>query len=172
MVSYQIPKPPLGFLARARETVKLATAFFKGDKTTIADITSETIFSPLQPLLPIQPNIVGRLWDYPVGQNLQFRPDGYGRIPFHDLRTIARQCEILRLGLQTVKDQIAGFEWQIVAKEDSSAKPDDPRISELTKFFQKPDKVNTWDQWIRLLLDDFLVIDATTVYRPKPEFRS
>ena len=165
MVSYELPKPPLGFFERARESVRLATAFFKGDRTTIADITSETVFSPLQPLQPYLPNITGRSWDYQPGYNIQFRPDGYGRVPFHELRAIARQCEILRLGLQTVKDQIAGFEWQIVPKEDSTAAPDDPRIKELTKFFQKPDRVNTWDQWLRLLLDDFLLIDATTVYR-------
>src|ERR1700729_1391395 len=118
MVAYEVPKPPLRFFQRARESLRLANAFMKGDKTTIADITSETIFSPLQPLQPYTPNIVGRNWDYPVGQNLQFRPDGYGRISFADLRAVARQCEILRLGLRTVKDQIAAIGWQIMPRED------------------------------------------------------
>ena len=72
MASYEVPKPPLGFFQRVRESVRLATAFLKGDKSTIADITSETVFSPLQPLQPYLPNIVGRTWDYPVGINPQF----------------------------------------------------------------------------------------------------
>lgn len=167
MVSYEVPRPPRNLFERARDSVRLATAFFKGDKTTIDNITSETVFSPLQPLTPYLPNIVGRTWDYQPGYNIQFRPDGYGRISFAELRGIARQCEILRLALRTVKDQIAGFEWQIVPLEDSTAEPDDPRIKELTKFFERPDRINAWDQWVRLLLDDYLVIDALAIYRPK-----
>lgn len=169
MVAYQIPKPPQGLLARMRDGLRLGAAFLKGDKTTIADITSETIFSPLQPLPPFTPQIVGRNWDFMPGQNLQFIPRGYGsgRIPFTTLRTFSRSCETLRLAIETVKDQIGAYAWQFIPKEDSKAAPDDPRIKELTEFFKKPDKINTFEIWLRTVLEDYIVIDALSIYRPK-----
>jgi len=169
MVSFEVPKPPLGFFERARESLRLASAFFKGDRTTIRNITSETVFSPNQPLVPYLPGIVGRTWDYPTAINLQFQPDSFGRIRFHELRGVARQCEIMRIVIQMVKDQICAFDWQIVPKEDSEADPEDPRVEEITRFFRKPDKINPWDTWLRMLLDDFLVLDAVSIYRPKDQ---
>lgn len=170
MVHYEIPKPPItGFLARARESVRLASAFMKGDKATIDDITAQTVFSPLQPLQPYTPNIVGRLWDYAPGINIQFQPRGYGsgRVPFTNLRAFSRNCEILRLVIETVKDQICGFDWQIVPKEDSTVSPDDPRIAQLTAFFKMPDRVHTFEQWLRMILEEFMVTDSVSIYRPK-----
>jgi hypothetical protein len=69
VVAYEVPKPPSGFFQRVRESVRLAIAYQKGDRTTISDITSETVFSPLQPLQPYQPMIVGRNWDYQPGRS-------------------------------------------------------------------------------------------------------
>ena len=169
MVSYEIAKPPLGFFQRAAESVRLATAFMKGDKTTIADITAATVFSPLQPLVPFTPNIVGRNYDFLPGENINFLPRGYGsgRIPFANLRLVSRNCEILRLVIETVKDQICSFDWQIVPKESSTAQPDDPRIAEMMAFLQSPDRTHTFEQWLRMVLEDFMVIDALSIYRPK-----
>ena len=36
----------------------------------------------------------------------------------------------------------------------------DPRLAQLTDFFSYPDKEHTWQQWVRLLLEDLLVLDA------------
>lgn len=169
MVSYEVPKPPLKFFERMRESARLAAAFMKGDRTTINDITAATVFSPLQPLQPGVPQIVGRTYDYQPGVNVQFQPRGYGsgRIPFPTLRAASRNCEILRLIIETIKDQICSFGWQIVPKEDIEIDPDDARILTLTEFFKSPDKVHTSEQWFRMLLEEFLVTDATSIYRVK-----
>lgn len=169
MVSYLLPKPRLPFLARAREASRLAYAFMKGDRPTINDITAATQFSPLQPISPGVPEITGRLYDYQSGINVQYIPRGYGsnRIQFGALRAFSRNCEIARICLEKVKDQITAFDWSFAPKEDSNAQPDDPRIGVLTDFFQKPDKIHHWDIWLRMLLEDFLAVDALTIYRPK-----
>jgi hypothetical protein len=169
MVQYQIPKPPQGFIARAKNSMRLATAYMKGDKTTISDITSETVFSPLQPLTPFSPQVTGRTWDYQAGTNIQFQPRGYGsgRLSFAKLREISLSCELLRLGIETVKDQISSFGWQFVPREDSKWGPEDKRIEELTQFFRKPDKIQSLDSWIRMALEEFIVTDALSIYRPK-----
>ena len=169
MVSYEVPKPPQGFFSRMKDSVRLAAAFVKGDRDTISDITSTTVFSPLQPIKPMIPEVRGRTWDYQPGVNIQFQPRGYdsGRIPFKTLRQFARNCELLRLGIQTVKDQISSFGWQIVPTEDSKLKADDALIKEMSSFFRKPDKVHTFDQWIRTMTEAYVVTDAISIYRAK-----
>jgi hypothetical protein len=39
------------------------------------------------------------------------------------------------------------------------------RIQQVTDFFTYPDKENTWDQWMRAVNEDLLVIDAPTVWQ-------
>lgn len=169
MVSYELPKPQLPLLARARESVRLAFAFMKGDRTAIADITSATQFSPLQPISPSTPGIRGRLYDYQTGLNVQYLPRGYGsnRIQFGALRQFSRNCEIARLVMEKVKDQITAYKWQFMPKENAKIDGDDPRIDFLTEFFKKPDKINPFGVWLRMVLEDFMAIDAVTIYRVK-----
>ncbi len=169
MASYEIPRPPQTFLERARQLPRLAAAYLKGDKVTINDITSATIFSPLQPIPPPAPYITGRQFDYLPGYNVNFLPRGYGSglMPFQDLRAMAKNCEILRLGIETCIDQICSFDWQIVPIEESGADPEDKRIDELTAFFKSPDKIHTWQQWAGAVIEELLVTDAVSIYRPK-----
>lgn len=169
MVSYEVPKPPQGFFSRMRDGMRLVSAFVKGDRATIADITAQTVFSPLQPISSATPQIVGRTWDYAPGINVQYLPRGYGsgRIPFPTLRAFSRNCEMLRLGIETVKDQIGGYSWRIVPKEGGKGKPEDQAIKDITAFLRKPDKTNHFDQWIRMLVEEFVVTDAVAIYRRK-----
>ena len=130
MVSMEVPKPPQGFFERFRDSIKLATAYVKGDKTTIASITSDTQFSPLQPLQPPRPFMPARAWDFSPGINVQMVPRGYSdnRIPFVRLES-ASYSELIRLVIETVKDQVCAFNWSFVPKDDSDVEPDDPRCS-------------------------------------------
>jgi len=41
---------------------------------------------------------------------------------------------------------------------------EDPRIAQLRDFFAFPDQENDWETWLRMLLEDMLVIDAATLY--------
>ena len=168
MVSMEVPKPPQGFFERFRDSIKLATAYVKGDKTTIASITSDTQFSPLQPLQPPRPFMPARAWDFSPGINVQMVPRGYSdnRIPFVRLES-ASYSELIRLVIETVKDQVCAFNWSFVPKDDSDVEPDDPRCKELTDFFKFPDKRLTWEQWLRMILEELLVTDAISIYRPK-----
>jgi hypothetical protein len=43
----------------------------------------------------------------------------------------------------------------------------DPRILALEAFFRKPDGINLWGPWLRMLLEDLFVIDAPTLYRSR-----
>lgn len=127
-------------------------------------------FGPANPMKPSAPaEVTGRRWDFPVAMNLQQRPRAYELIDFPTLRALSRSYDLLRLVIETRKDQLATLEWTIVLK-DKKAKvtPEQKtRIEAIEAFFQKPDKVHDWDTWLRLILEDLFVLDAPTIYRRK-----
>lgn len=127
-------------------------------------------FGPQKPLPEVVPanqrdQVVGRQFDFPVGFNTQTRPRTGEAITFEQMRALADNYDILRLVIETRKDQMEKMKWHIKPKDDKT-KPD-ARCDELTAFFQKPDKEHNWTTWLRMLLEDMLVIDAATIY-PRP----
>jgi len=141
----------------------------KSARTIISGIDPSTQYSPLQPLAPFNPQIIGRQYDFPIGYNINYIPRGYqtGLTPFAELRSLARNCEILRLGIETCIDQVCTFDWQFAPREESKMSPDDSRVAEVTEFFRSPDKVHTFSQWIGAIVEELLVTDAVSIYRPK-----
>lgn len=104
----------------------------------------------------------GRQFDFPVNVNLIPRARTYEAVQFAQLRELADNCDILRLVIENEKDNLAALKWKFKPR-DPKKKPDD-RCKQLTDFFQMPDKEHTWDEWLRMLLEDLFVIDAPTLY--------
>lgn len=133
----------------------------------VARITSTVTgwFGPHEPPAPIAQQSEGRQFDYPVGVNLQRRPRHAEYTAFEQLRALADNFDILRMVIETRKDQLCALKWGI--------RPIDKDIeaSEVHKkaeqFFRLPDKEHTWDEWLRMLLEDLFVIDAPCVYLRK-----
>lgn len=127
-------------------------------------------FGPLAPMKPVAPpEVAGRQLDFDSGYNLQLSPRPYEPIKFSDLRNLADGYDILRLIIETRKDQMERLAWKVQPKTGVDGKPmckpDDPRIKTITKFFEKPDGKNYWGAWLRILLEDMFVIDAATLYK-------
>lgn len=121
-------------------------------------------FGPQQPLQPIAQEAAGRVYDYMFGQNLIYNPKE-GRdegVSFAQLRLAAEGCDIVRMCIETRKDQMSKLDWQIKPKDDNI--DPDARCEQLTELFQKPDREHNWLQWQSLILDDHLTIDASTLY--------
>jgi hypothetical protein len=115
------------------------------------------------------PGTGGRAFDYQTGGNLQYMPRANETISFQQLRAFADNLPELRLVIETRKDQMAAWEWDIqpvldVGGDANSKAVDDPRIAEIKKFFRRPDRENTFHVWFRMLVEDMLVIDAATIY--------
>ena len=124
--------------------------------------------SPLNPLPAYTPVVEARQYDYKVGRNLYYLPRGETRISFELLRDVAYSCDLLRLGIETRKDQLCALKWQFKLKIENSDGNDgqeDPRVQELQQFFESPDKNNTWRDWIRTVIEEILVTDALTIYK-------
>lgn len=112
-----------------------------------------------------------RTQDYPVGYNINIQPRNLEAISFAQMRSLADSFDLVRLCIETRKDQLAKMKWAFAAKKVADEKPGeykkrnakDKRLQELTDFFSSPDQEHSWQEWIRLLMEDMLVIDAPCV---------
>ena len=132
-------------------------------KFVISGAGPEAWFGPSQPIAPSAPEEVkGRAFDYPVAYNTNLQPRSNDPISFQQMRNMADGYDLLRIVLETVKDQIATQEWQIKPK-DPKAKAD-KRCDEVANFLRFPDQEHDHATWLRSLLEEMLVIDACTIY--------
>lgn len=135
----------------------------------ISGVDTSTWMGPLQPINPFVPQGTGyRLIDYPVGVNIRFQPRQEGPIPlisFDELRFCSRNVDLIRIIIENRKQQLQRQNWQFTLK-DGSLGEDDPRIAMLNKFFEMPDPLSDidWSQWLNLIVEEMLVIDAPCVF--------
>ena len=146
-----------GIIQRVRDGVRYA----------ITGVKPETWMSPNQPIPPIAQEVKGRQYDFQVGQNLNYlqRTQGTGirTATFPQLRALADNFDLMRLAIETRKDQAEKLEWCIKAKDKKNTTLDN-KIQFLTDFFSFPDRRHSWNSWLRQLLEDVLVIDAPAIY--------
>jgi hypothetical protein len=120
-------------------------------------------FGPLAPITPLAPpQVSGRQWDYPSGYNLATTPRIYESVSFQTLRGLAEGYDLLRLVIETRKDQVARVVWNIGPRNKQPG--NDPRLAALRQFFMRPDGLHTFGDWLRLLLEELFVIDAPALY--------
>jgi len=166
--------------------------------------TLDVWFGPLSPLPQVAPaETPPRRFDYPSGVNLTALPRGYEAISFQQMRDLADSLDLVRIAIETRKDQVSKMPWSFRARPIStggtgalacvSSKATQPRlgspadaavaaasvrtaavpqrnldqvaerIDELTEFFRCPDGEHEFDDWLRMIVEDLLVIDAVTL---------
>jgi hypothetical protein len=126
---------------------------------------------PGEPITPLAPDEVkGRRWDYQPYYNVTIEPRPYEAVGFHELRAVSQAYDIIRLAIETRKDQMERLTWSFrartLANGDSATEDDDPAIQELTDFFTYPDGEMEWGTWLRQVLEDMFVVDAVSLYTP------
>ena len=120
-------------------------------------------FGPGEPIAPMaQEQTAGRQFDYPVAYNTRYTPRSGEAISFAQLRGLADSCDVLRLVIETRKDQVAKLKWSVKPRDEKSQSDD--RCRAIEDFFAFPDKEHSWDDWLRMLLEDLFVIDAPAIY--------
>lgn len=146
-----------------------------GGTGQVRDIDSTYWFSALQPVKPVAPpGFRVRQWGFQPGANIVWTP-GSADTPsagFEILRQVADNWDLLRLVLETVKDRLCALKWEIRVKKQPGEKnkdaktrtQSDPRVGKLITFFEKPDGDHNWDEWLRMWLEDVLVLDAGALY--------
>src|SRR5271170_7440910 len=131
----------------------------------ITGVGPDTWFGPQQPLAPqAPPDVKGRQWDYPFGVNLSYVPRSDNGISFLELRALADALPLLRAVIETRKDQIAGLSYTVRSRDPAGAPDVGARIQSALAFLARPDRRHDFAAWLRMLLEDLLVIDAATIY--------
>ena len=153
------PIPP-GIVARAGEAVRYV----------ITGVTPATWFGPLQPQKPVAPeSVAGRAFDYPVGYNLNYQPRREEPVSFEQLHTLADNCDLLRIVIETRKDQIEGQDWNVRPRRRAdgthpAASAFVREISAAESFFAFPDGEHDLASWVRLVAEEMFVTDAVSIY--------
>lgn len=113
-------------------------------------------------------DVAGRAFDYQPGINTTGRVRQYEPISIETLRNIAENYDLLRLAVETRKDQLSKLGWSIMLRKEPGAqfrpKPNDA-CRTIEKCLRRPDGIHTWDQWIRMVAEDSLVVDGVAIYR-------
>jgi HK97 family phage portal protein len=124
-------------------------------------------FGPLAPLTPIAPkDVAGRSFDFPSGYNIATKPRSFEPITVEDLRALADTYDLLRLVIETRKDQIERLPWSLRVKAGKTG-PGEARLEELTQFFERPDREHDFAAWLRMLLEDLFVLDSPTLWKQR-----
>jgi len=156
-LTYTQPTP--GFISRVGASLRYA----------IRGIAPDDWFGPLQPLEPVSPVFAEpRRFDYRSGLNIQYQPRGEEGVSFAQMRTLADSYDVLRLVIETRKDQVERLRWNIRPKLTAARQTpaaSDGRVATIEAFFRKPDGVHRWGTWLRMLLEDLFVIDAPALYK-------
>lgn len=154
------------------KTTPISQIFLGNQARNIAGSAWLSALSPVQPIAPAGTPV--RQYDIQPGANLNWQPgeqDGNGQ--FQILRQVADNWDMLRLVIETVKDRICNTPWEIRLKHTDPSEQkrslkernsEDPRVTALNTFFQCPDGFHSWAQWLRMSLEDMIVLDAATLY--------
>lgn len=121
---------------------------------------------PVQPGAPRE-DAAGRRFDYPVGLNTTARPRSTERVSFEVLRGFADTYDLLRLAIETRKDQLAKLEWSVLPRKPGGVGPRpraDDRCRRVEAFLKRPDKVHFWPEWVRQIAEEDMVIGAPAVF--------
>jgi len=119
-------------------------------------------------MVPVAPpQVAGRRFDYPSGLNLFPRHDRAGGITFEALRGLADGYDILRLIIETRKDQLERLKWNVKPRDPKAKVEGDlqARMNAAENLLRRPDRRRWWGSWLRELLEDLFVLDAPSIYR-------
>lgn len=127
---------------------------------------ANALFSPGLPPIPEKQRQTRRL-DFPSAINQLWTPRPYEPFTFHQLRAFSN-VELVRLCIETRKDQVERLDWQVRTKITRKPRTDsDERIGRAEKMLRKPDGRTHFAPWLRALLEDLLSIDAACVERKR-----
>lgn len=127
---------------------------------------------PLGPGVPLGPReprgTEPRGWIYTPGVNIAQAPRNLpGLTPFQELRNFAASYDVVRICVETRKQQLRGLKWDVVVRNPAANPGSDFRadIERAVAFMSYPDGQMTMSAWLNAALEDVLVVDALSIYR-------
>lgn len=123
-------------------------------------------WTPGEPIDPFnQPGTPPRQWEYPIGYNIVQLPRSTEAIGFDTLRQFLYSYDWARICIETIQDYVRLWEWDIVAKNEADAGKYQSEIDALRRFFEYPDGVTPWEEWIVAAVEQQQAYDALSIFR-------
>lgn len=144
-----------------------------GPATAEAPNPGPTPIASPTPTSPDPTNQAPIRWPFPYAVNQTLTPRGEDArlTPFAQLRVLADVCDLVRIAIEARKDQLTALQWDFVPRARTRArKPttgEEATTKRLRDFFRRPDRVTGWNTWLRVLIEEVLVVDAVSIYRRK-----
>jgi hypothetical protein len=128
-------------------------------------------FPPGIPMPPIAQGAIGRRFDYPTNYNATLRARSYEPVDFDTLRAICDPSvggwDLIRLAMETRKDQMSKLTYSVLPRKPANQQlrpKSDPDCEKVESFLRRPDGQHSWADWVRMLVEEHLSIDAATIY--------
>ncbi len=136
---------------------------------------STSQFGPGLPATP-QPLDTGagaqpRSYQYRPGWNLPSGPGESRPLDLDTLRRLANTYDLVRKAIEVRKDELCAMRFDIIARDTDVrrarvvVKEQQAKIAELREFFAFPDRRHSLHAWLRMLLEDYFVIDAVSIWK-------
>lgn len=138
------------------------TRMISGARYMITGVRPTDWMNPNQPIAPIAQESIGRQFDYQPSINIVYTPKTNEGITYAELRSFAENLPILRTVIETKKDLLCTLPFNIVPVDKS--KKTNRNCKVVYDFLRNPDRENSWERWLRAILEDLLVVDAPTVW--------
>ena len=124
-------------------------------------------YTPSNPLPPQNQGKVPWAYQFMVGNNLVITPrtENGNMLPFDILKNVASSHDITALCIQMMIDQVVGDEWDITVADKNDRKHYEKDIQNVKDFFNKPDKVHLFNDWLKPILYDSLYGDCACMYK-------
>lgn len=107
-------------------------------------------------------------WNFPYAFNQVWTPRHNTLTPFALLRQFADVADIVRICIETRKDQMSSLGHDIVPRDKRAEIPSETlerQIKQAEDFFRRPDRRRSFATWLRMAIEEILVIDALSIYR-------
>lgn len=152
--------------SRGRELIKASTPRPITAATMAQGMNNTANFGPGTPMQPATGySVRPRSTDYPVGANINLSPrTAWGRTSYDTLKAIIDSYDVARMCINHKIDEIRSME-PLFQPADGVSGDVDAAIDAARAALVFPDRVNSYDSWISLLLEGALRYDATTLYR-------
>lgn len=102
-----------------------------------------------------------RTFEYPIGLNLRSTPQRDSGTSFKQLRQLSDSCDLVRLAIETRKDQMCRMSWDVRRRDNRSSQG--AQAQAVRDFLRCPDGENPWSIWLRMLLEEMFVLDAVAL---------
>ena len=171
-----MPRSPIIDLGGVAQAIgRYIDSVYRKPENTISGINPSNFPTAGQPITPIGPPGSKPLaWPFSYSQNLTYTPRYDSVYSAAQLRQLATY-PLARMCIDNAKDILGQIPWSIeLRQQPGESRRDvesrrrvkskgDENIYKVAKMFERPDGYRDWDEWLRPLLEDMLVIDAASI---------